>query len=208
MGVPSFYRWLVERYPKTVVDAKDGGEDCATDDDRNPNGEFDNLYLDMNGIIHPCFHPDDEVILSDANVPGEGEHKIMSFIRLQRRLPGYNPNTRHCLYGLSGIDLLIAVYKKVFNSMGDYLINASNALENTKELKRKLKMFLRDKADLFKNEVLENDKGVCKLPFIEEESLLGATKVLLKELKTITKDDIVERMLWHEYPGHFPPQTL
>ncbi|XP_066513701.1 5'-3' exoribonuclease 1-like isoform X3 [Hoplias malabaricus] len=211
MGVPKFYRWISERYPCLSEVVKE---------QKIP--EFDNLYLDMNGIIHQCSHPNDEdvhfriteekifadifhylevlfriikprkvffmavdgvaprakmnqqrgrrfrsakeaedkikkalekgevlptearfdsncitpgtefmarlqeqlnyfvhnklstdrmwqgvrVYLSGHETPGEGEHKIMEFIRSEIAKPGHDPNTRHCLYGLDA-DLIM-----------------------------------------------------------------------------------------------------
>lgn len=47
-GIPKFYRWLSERYP-LLNQPTDVGETPLVD----------NLYLDMNGIIHNCTHGND-----------------------------------------------------------------------------------------------------------------------------------------------------
>ncbi|KAI1498468.1 exoribonuclease 1 [Biscogniauxia marginata] len=211
MGVPKFFRWLSERYPAISQ---------LIAENRIP--EFDNLYLDMNGIIHNCTHKDSsdtsfrlsedemfirifnyiehlfgkikpkklffmaidgvaprakmnqqrarrfrtaldaeqardkairegvelpkqdpfdsncitpgtefmakltqqlkyfinkkisedsdwqgcDIVLSGHEVPGEGEHKIMEYIRNAKAQPDYHSNVRHCLYGLDA-DLIM-----------------------------------------------------------------------------------------------------
>ena len=67
MGVPAFFRWLTLRYPKIVIEAREELElgfdlnkiimNNIGVDERMPS--IDNLYFDMNGIIHPCAHPED-----------------------------------------------------------------------------------------------------------------------------------------------------
>lgn len=237
MGVPAFFRWLQAKFPKVIVDMLEKRAMVIGDTEvplnllePNPNDvEYDNFYVDMNGLIHPCSHPEDreapdsevemymnvakyverlfaavrprrllflsidgvapkakmnqqrarrfrsaqearerkevmesiisemrangldppachgnswdsnvitpgtvfmdelttflwfyivgkmnsdpawkniKVVLSDSSDPGEGEHKIMQFIRYQRTQPGYDPNQKHILHGLDA-DLIM-----------------------------------------------------------------------------------------------------
>lgn len=219
------YRWLAQKYPRIIKPALESETNTALND-ANPNGEFDNLYLDMNGIIHHHSHPENgaqpsteemkvgvweeidrhfnivrprkllylaldgvapraktnqqrmrrflasknrelqreawetwmeehpgeeggpekpssfdsncitpgtefmdlvaswvrelveqrrraseawrsiSIVVSDSSTPGEGEHKIMDFIRAQRLHPHYDANMRHVVYGLDA-DLIM-----------------------------------------------------------------------------------------------------
>ena len=50
-----------------------------------------------------------EIILTGADVPGEGEHKILEYIRNFKSSDKYIENARHCIYGLDADLVMLAL---------------------------------------------------------------------------------------------------
>ncbi|KAI9253208.1 XRN 5'-3' exonuclease N-terminus-domain-containing protein [Sporodiniella umbellata] len=298
MGVPAFFRWLSDKFPKVVTPAIEehartvNGVIIPVDTTKpNPNNEeFDNLYLDMNGIIHPCCHPENKpapateddmmieifayldrvvnivrprkvlymaidgvaprakmnqqrsrrfrasqlaqiekdaservayelaaigqehllkkkeehfdsncitpgtpfmahlatclryhiafkqntdplwknlkVILSDATVPGEGEHKVMEFIRVERSRPEHNPNTSHVMYGLDAdlIMLALGTHEPHFKIIREDVFADNRKTSNCTNCKRR--GHTADKCPLLDNESERKEDTSSLKPYV------------------------------------------
>ena len=67
-------------------------------------------YFINKKITHDSAWQGIDVIMSGHEVPGEGEHKIMEWIRHDKELATHDPNTRHCLYGLDADLIMLGMF--------------------------------------------------------------------------------------------------
>ena len=71
-----------------------------------------------------------EIILTGADVPGEGEHKILEYIRTFKKSEKYIKNIRHCIYGLDADLVMLALISHEPNIV---LLREDNILKKKKQ---------------------------------------------------------------------------
>jgi 5'-3' exoribonuclease 2 len=64
MGVPSFFKWISAKYPLILQQVVEDHLNATSETSRVRTDQgveavpISNLYLDCNGIVHPCCHPE------------------------------------------------------------------------------------------------------------------------------------------------------
>jgi len=84
-------------------------------------------YINTRISSHPAWQKI-AVLFSGSEIPGEGEHKLLAFIRNLKRFPGYNPNTRHVFYGMDAdlIFLGLSTHEPYFSILREETQSSGN----------------------------------------------------------------------------------
>ena len=98
-----------------------------------------------------------EIILTGSDVPGEGEHKILEYIRNLKSSEKYNPYIRHCIYGLDA-DLIML-------SLISHENNIVILREDTFQMRKKEKLEKKGIEIINTNNKNKNNENINEIPY-------------------------------------------